>query len=162
KPAKIRRLLPWWTVGVSALAIVLVALIGFHESLSSRAAPILDALAARGLNMAQAAPTTPGPTGPTGLLKQLLAPPERSGQLMVEELGKRTVVTLQIPGLFVAGRAQVANGYAPLFATIGQALERVPGQIIVAGHTNDQPVGVCCYANNFDLSSARAHAVAQL
>lgn len=153
------RLLPWWVVGLAGLVVVLGALIAFRAKLSDQAAPIIAALAARGVETGYPAPAA---LQPSGRLKQLLAPEERAGEVAVEESGKRTLITLQIPDLFRSGSAQVAPGHAVLFAAIGRALQAVPGRILVVGHTDDQPVHSFRYADNFELSRARAIAVAQL
>ncbi len=153
------QLLPWWVVAVGALVVVLAVLIGLRAKLSGQAAPIVAALAARGVESAYQAPAS---ARPAGRLKQLLAPEERAGELAVEESGSRTLITLLIPDLFRSGSAQVSAGHETLFAAIGRALQMVPGRITVVGHTDDQPVHSFRFADNFELSRARAITVAQL
>lgn len=156
--ARAFRLVPWWVVVVAAAAILLSVLIFLRASLSDKAAPVLAALAVRGVDTGYAAPPPQAPSR----LKQLLAPQEQAGELLVEEFGKRTVVTLKVPELFQSGSAQVVAGQVPLFTAIGRALEAVPGRILVVGHTDDQPLRSFRYADNFELSRERAVAVAQL
>ena len=160
KEPKIRafRLVPWWVVLAAAAAILLSVLIFLRSRLSDQAAPVVAALAARGVDTGYTAPPPPVPSR----LKQLLAPEEQAGQLGVEEFGKRTVVTLKVAELFQSGSTQVAAGQVPLFNAIGRALEAVPGRIMIVGHTDDQPLRSFRYADNFELSRERAMAVAQL
>jgi type VI secretion system protein ImpK len=152
------RLVPWWVVVTGAAVILLSVLIYLRSRLSDQAAPIVAALAVRGVDTGYEAPPPRAPSR----LKQLLAEQEQAGELGVEEFGARTVVTLKVPELFQSGSTQVAAGQVPLFNAIGRALEAVPGRILVVGHTDDQPLRSFRYADNFELSRERAIAVAQL
>ena len=155
--ARAFRLVPWWVVVACAAAILLSVLIFLRSRLSEQAAPVVAALAVRGVDTGYEAPPPPVPSR----LKQLLAEQEQAGALGVEEFGARTVVTLKVPELFQSGSTQVAAGQVPLFNAIGRALEAVPGRILVVGHTDDQPLRSFRYADNFELSRERAIAVAQ-
>lgn len=152
------RLVPWWVVVASAAAILLSVLIFLRSRLSDQAAPVVAALAVRGVDTGYEAPPPRVPSR----LKQLLSAEEQAGELGVEEFGARTVVTLKVPELFASGSTQVAAGQVPLFNAIGRALEAVPGRILVVGHTDDQPLRSFRFADNFELSRERAIAVAQL
>jgi type VI secretion system protein ImpK len=156
--ARAFRLVPWWVVVASAATIVLAVLIFLRSRLSDQAAPVVAALAVRGLDTGYEAPPPPVPSR----LKQLLAEQEQAGSLGVEEFGERTVVTLKVPELFASGSTQVGAGQVPLFTAIGRALEAVPGRVMIVGHTDDQPLKSFRYADNFELSRERAIAVAQL
>ena len=156
--ARAFRLVPWWVVVACAAAILLSVLIFLRSRLSEQAAPVVAALAVRGVDTGYEAPPPRVPSR----LKQLLAEQEQAGALGVEEFGARTVVTLKVPELFQSGSTQVAAGQVPLFNAIGRALEAVPGRILVVGHTDDQPLRSFRYADNFELSRERAIAVAQL
>jgi type VI secretion system protein ImpK len=156
--ARAFRLVPWWVIVASAAAILLSVLIFLRSRLSDQAAPVVAALAVRGVDTGYEAPPPPVPSR----LKQLLAEQEQAGDLGVEEFGARTVVTLKVPELFQSGSTQVAAGQVPLLTAVGRALEAVPGRILVVGHTDDQPLRSFRYADNFELSRERAIAVAQL
>jgi len=47
-------------------------------------------------------------------------------------------------------------------ARVGQAIRRVPGRVLVVGHTDDQPIQSIRFQDNFALSRARAERVATL
>src|SRR5262249_13610152 len=87
---------------------------------------------------------------------------ESAGHLTVEEFGSKTVVTLTAPDLFRSGSARVNPTQYPTLKEIARALNEVPGRILVVGHTDDQAVRTFQYADNEDLSKARAIAVAQV
>ena len=156
--ARAFRLVPWWVVVAGAAAILLSLLIYLRSRLSDEAAPIVAALAVRGVDTGYAA----APPIVPGRLKAMLAAEARAGELDVEEFGPRTVVTLKVPELFQSGSIQVAPGQLSLFTAIGRALEAVPGRIMIVGHTDDQPLRSFRYADNFELSRERAMAVANL
>jgi type VI secretion system protein ImpK len=90
-----------------------------------------------------------------------LAPQELARQVQVDEHGARTVIILTVPELFESGSAQPTRGHEELLAAVGRALQAVPGRIMIEGHTDDQPVHSFTYTTNFDLSRARAVAIAQ-
>jgi type VI secretion system protein ImpK len=80
----------------------------------------------------------------------------------VDEQGARTSITLTVPDLFASGSTRVNARFDSLVSAVGTALSAVPGRIIVIGHTDDQPVHSLQFQNNYELSQARAVAVAKL
>jgi len=95
-------------------------------------------------------------------LKALLAPQELSGDLRVDEQADRAIVTLPEADMFASGSATVNPRYAALLNAIGQALNRVQGRVTVVGHTDNQALTSLRFANNNELSRARALAVVTL
>jgi type VI secretion system protein ImpK len=104
-------------------------------------------------------PAVPFP-GPT--LKQLLAADEKSGALLVEEEGGRTTVTLLARDLFASGSATLNPRHNVTLQHIADALNKVPGRVLVRGHTDDQPLSSLRYQDNFELSRERAVSVVNL
>jgi type VI secretion system protein ImpK len=154
------RYVPWWVVGAAALAVLVATFITYYSRLGDAAAPVHAALAQVGVEdfivPRQAAPAA----GPT--LKQLLAVDEARGTLRVEEQGGRTLVTLVAPDLFASGSATVNVAYTDTLRRVANALNRVPGRVLVVGHTDDQPLRSLRYRDNFDLSRERAVGVVRL
>jgi type VI secretion system protein ImpK len=108
-------------------------------------------------------PATPAtPNAPTSGLKELLAQQIASGQISVEESGARTLITLTATDLFASGSANINSSYENLTREVGQALNKVPGRILVVGHTDDQPLRSLRFKDNYELSRARAVRVADL
>jgi type VI secretion system protein ImpK len=154
------RYVPWWVVGAAALAVLAIAFVVYHSRLSSVAAPVQAELAAIGLedfNAPRAAAPADGPT-----LKQLLAAEESRGTLSVEEDGGRTLVTLAAPNLFASGSADVNPSYRETLQRVADAINQVPGRVLVVGHTDDQPLRSLRYRDNFELSRERAVGVVKL
>jgi type VI secretion system protein ImpK len=155
------RYVPWWVVGAASLAILAITFTAYYANLASFAAPVHAELARVGLEDFSPAPETPPSSGPT--LKQLLASDEQRGALSVEEQGGgRTMVTLLAPDLFASGSATVNPAYQETLQRLANALNRVPGRVLVVGHTDDQPVRSLRYQDNFQLSRERAISVVKV
>jgi type VI secretion system protein ImpK len=154
----IMRYVPWWVVAAGSVAVLTVVFIILRARLGFQSEPIEAALATPSaqVNYRTVAPPR------VSRLKELLAPEAAAGRLKVEELGDRTLVTLTEPNLFRSGSARVDPSLYPTLLSIGNALEQVPGHILIVGHTDDQPVHSLQYADNFELSRARAVAVAEM
>lgn len=153
------RYVPWWVVGVAALAVVAIAYTAYYTGLAGLAAPLHAELARVGLEEFAVvdAPPSPGPT-----LKQLLATEEASGVLTVDERGGRTVVTLMAGNLFASGSASVNPDHDVTLQAIAKALNQVPGRVLVVGHTDNQPMRSTRYQDNFELSRERAVGVVRV
>jgi type VI secretion system protein ImpK len=153
----VMRYVPWWAVAAGAAAVLTVTFIVLHARLAAQAAPIKAALAA-----APVAVNYPAAAAAPSRLKTLLAAEEAAGRLTVEEFGDKTVVTLTSSDLFRSGSASVNPLLYSTLREVARALNEVPGRVIIVGHTDDQPVRSFQYADNVDLSRARAVAVAQV
>jgi type VI secretion system protein ImpK len=153
------RYVPWWVVGAAALAIVAVAYAFYYTRLGSAASPVHAALAQVGLE-AFDAPAKPSTVGPT--LKQLLASDEARGMVSVEDRDGRTLITLLTPTLFPSGSATLNPEVEPTVRRVAEAIDRVPGRVLVVGHTDDQPLRSLRYRDNFDLSRERAVSVVKV
>jgi type VI secretion system protein ImpK len=154
------RYVPWWVVGAAALAILAVTFVTDHTRLGSRSTAVEAKLAAVGLDefaMPRPAPPAAGPT-----IKQLLAPEEAKGTMVVEEDGGRTSVTLVAADLFASGSATVNPAYVETLRRVAEAIDKVPGRVLVAGHTDNQPLKSFRYPSNVELSSDRAVSVLNL
>jgi type VI secretion system protein ImpK len=154
------RYVPWWVISAAALAIVATAFVTYYTRLGNRSASVEAALAGVGLEeFAAPRPAAPA-AGPT--VKQLLAPEEANGTMHVEEEGGKTLITLLAKDLFTSGSATVNHAYDGTLRTIAEALDRVPGRVLVTGHTDDQALRSLRYRDNFELSRERALSVVNL
>jgi type VI secretion system protein ImpK len=151
------RYLPWWIVSAAALPILAIAFTAYYAGLAGAAAPVQAELARIGLEDFSAAAPAPPPRGPT--LKQLLASDEQSGALSVEEQGTKTTVTLPAADLFPSGSAAVNEAYYSTLQRVTAALNKVPGRVLVVGHTDSQPIKSLRFQDNFELSRERAVSV---
>jgi type VI secretion system protein ImpK len=156
------RYVPWWVVGAAVIALLAVTFAVYYSKLATLADPIHARLAQVGMEDFSTPVPAPAPPvqGPT--LKRLLAPEEAAGALKVEENGNRTVVTLSGGDLFGSGSADVSKSYEPLLDRIAAALNKVPGRVMVVGHTDTQPIKSLRFRDNSDLSRERAVSVANI
>jgi type VI secretion system protein ImpK len=157
------QLVPLWV----AAAVACVLLVVVHLALSFRLNDTSDsafealhairvapppALAARLAAAPKAAPK----------LSQFLAPEIAQGLVRVSELPDRSVVTIIGDGLFASGSAELDPAYLPLIRRIGDALKATPGNVVIAGHTDNQRLFSARFPSNWHLSQARAEAVKDL
>jgi type VI secretion system protein ImpK len=149
--------LPWWVVSAAALPILAIAFTGFYATLAGTAAPVQAQLARVGLDDFSAPAPVAAPRGPS--LKQLLASDEQAGSLSVEEQGSKTTVTLLAPDLFASGSATVNDAYGATLQRVAAAVNKVPGRVLVVGHTDSQPIKSLRFQDNFELSRERAVSV---
>lgn len=154
------RLVPAWVFLSIAVAIAVGALLTFHTMLNGATAPIVaqindirQATFASPIAGAQA----PDPSLPT--LAELLADANPS-LLLIEEDADKTRLTLQ-GGVFASGSVEVQSVYQQLIAMIARALNQLPGPVMVVGHTDNVPIHSLRFANNYELSKARARNVAE-
>jgi type VI secretion system protein ImpK len=155
------RYVPWWVVVAAALAIMGVTFAVYYSKLANQAQPLHERLAQIGIEDF-ALPPPPAPPAPGPTLKQLLAPEEAAGALAVKEEGVRSTVTLEANELFKSGSADVISSYEPTLEKVTAALNKVPGRVMVVGHTDDQAIKSLVYRDNNDLSRERAVSVANV
>jgi type VI secretion system protein ImpK len=154
------QLVPLWV----AAAIACVVLVAVHLVLSLRLNDESDRVfaALHGVRVAPqplAAKAAPPPPALAPKLSQFLAPEIAQGLVRVSELPDRTVVEIKGDGLFASGSAELESAYMPLIQRIGDALKDVPGNVVVAGHTDNQRLLSARFPSNWHLSQARAEAV---
>ena len=159
--SRLIRYVPWWVVVSAALAILGVTFAIYYTKLANQASPLHERLAQIGIEDF-ALPPPPAPPAPGPTLKKLLAPEEAAGALTVKEEGARSTVTLEASDLFKSGSADVNGSYEPTLDKITAALNKVPGRVMVVGHTDDQAIKSLRYRDNNELSRERALSVANV
>jgi type VI secretion system protein ImpK len=93
-------------------------------------------------------------------LQKFLEAEIRSGQVTVEELPDRIVVSIAGDTLFGSGSEIIAIEYHDIIQRIGEGLEQTNGKIKVVGHTDNIPMGRNKrFSSNFSLSQSRAESV---
>lgn len=153
-----------WGAG-SGAAVVLVALyLGFVVSLGERSDPVARDLA----QLAAAIPAAPvaarpaPAAAPAERVAPYLADAIHAGQVAVTEDAQRSTITVRSDRLFASGSARLERGVEPIVVRIAEALERVPGSIVVTGHTDNVPIRSARFHSNWELSAARAETVVKL
>ena len=133
--------------------MLLPVLFGLRFAINSASDPVFSGI------MSLAHRTALAPPAAAPRLAPLLKPEIDAGALQVSDLTDRSVVTIKGDGLFETGSAVLPDRVKPLLARIAGALNQVPGQVLITGHTDDQPVRSLRYPSNWHLSQDRANAV---
>lgn len=155
------RYVPLWVVGAVAGVVLIGTFLGFRVALSNAADPVFRELGQVGRQPAVEFDRPVPAARPLGLAR-LLAADIDSGSIALEEQGGQALIRLRGDGLFASGSGAVSRAYLPLLGRIGDALEQVPGRILVLGHTDNIPIRSLQFQSNWDLSRARAVSVSEV
>ncbi|SUU89944.1 type VI secretion system protein ImpK [Aminobacter aminovorans] len=173
---------PLWAIGAFALALVTAAFFWMRDDVTRDG----DTLAATLLALTPATPVViertdfappvehaepvekanPVEAAPTMAqiyrIRAALAQDIGAGGLTVATKGEFIVVELNNELLFEPGKAETRSEFAPVAARVAAAFANEPGSIKIVGHTdNVKPRQSSAYKSNYDLSVARAEAVAK-
>ena len=165
---------PMWAIGLVTLFLACMIYMGFNYALagsSDVAFTEVSGLPPSGPVQVARAVAVPPPPPPLATvsenhaaskLHQFLAPEIKAGLVTVFEDAQSVTVRLAGKTMFASGTANLASNYTNLLARIGEALQDEPGRVMVNGYTDNQPIHTVRFPSNFDLSQARADAVATL
>jgi type VI secretion system protein ImpK len=145
----------------SACVLVLAALyFGYSVLLGARSDPVARDLAQLRLGppAALAAQST-APRGAATATSAALANSIGGGDVDVKDIADGTLILLKADHLFAPGSARPDVAVYPVLHRVAQALDKVPGAIIVSGHTDDQPIRTARFPSNWELSTERARSV---
>lgn len=150
----------------SALALVLAGLyLALGASLGALSDPVARELALLNPPAAPAPAVAAAAAAPGATAERVathLAQAVKAGQVAVTEDALRSTIVLRSDRLFASGSARLEPGLEPVVLRIAEALERVPGAILVTGHTDDVPIRSARFHSNWELSTARAQSVVKL
>jgi type VI secretion system protein ImpK len=153
-------LLPLAATAVVALLVLLGIYFGFAVSLGRLSDPVFGSIHA--LHLAPPVVALPQPA-PKPRLAQFLQQDIKAGAVAVRDDVDRSVVTIRGDGAFGPGSATLLPEREALVGRIGDALAQVPGNVLVTGHTDSQPLSRSIrFPSNFELSRARADTVRDL
>lgn len=89
-------------------------------------------------------------------VQRLLKAEIDEGLVEVVRDGDKVIVRLRERGFFNTARAKINEQFQPVLARVGRALSAVPGDLVVAGHTDNVPISNDEFRSNWELSAARA------
>lgn len=102
------------------------------------------------------------PATPRDAVRTRLAGELRRNLIRITESGERTTIELREDHQFASGAVQPAENIQALLARIAEALNPLPGAILVLGHADPAPIRSGALASNDALSLARAQAASAL
>ncbi len=84
-----------------------------------------------------------------------------TSQRLVELVIQDDHITVRFPDrtAFALGRAELSETITPTLDKIAHILKATKGQILVSGHTDNQPISTAQFRSNWDLAAARAVSV---
>lgn len=152
------RYVPWWVIGAAALAVLVVTYGIYLVRLGAASNPVYEDLARLGTVSRKIPPPPPNETTLRDLLKQ----EEAAGRVAIDVDGGRTTVVMAGSDMFASGSATVSAAFRQRLQVVADALKKVPGRVVIVGHTDDRPVRTLAYASNVELSWDRARNVAAI
>lgn len=141
-------------------ALVLVGVyLAYSVSLGAQSDPVAREIAQ--LKIAPPADRAVAGAATPDISRQLAAEVAR-GEVAVTDAAGRSTIVIRSDHLFASGNARIEPALEPVVLRIAEALERVPGSILVTGHTDDVPIRTARFPSNWELSKERAASVAGL
>ena len=161
--ARLRDGIPVWVAATAAALLLAVVFVALRMLIANQSNDTFTALQA--LDVKAAALPPPPPPPPAAAVPRLsgfLKAEIDAGLVEVRDLTDRSVIVIRGDGIFGPGSAEVTAKVLPLFERIAEELQRQPGQILVTGHTDSQPIRSIRFPSNWHLSQERAQAVKDL
>ncbi|TXT27330.1 MAG: hypothetical protein FD134_81 [Gallionellaceae bacterium] len=150
-------LLPLWVSVAAAVLILAIVYALYLFRLNAHS----DMVAFAGINPPKVTVKSAQGKAPPRL-SRFLADEITRGLVVVHDEAHESVVTVRGDGMFDSGSTELKSEYGALIHNITDALNRVPGQIVVIGHTDNIPSRSIQYPSNWHLSKGRATSVARL
>jgi len=78
------------------------------------------------------------------------------GTVVIKSDSRGVIIQLKANILFQSGKAEIIDRSKPVLDSINALIATLPNDIVIEGHTDNQPISNFEYKNNWQLSSARA------
>ncbi len=153
---RLRESLPLWVFAAGFALLLALAWFGLRLTLNSRSDATYSAVSSLRVPNVQIAPPA---LARTPRLARFLEPEVKAGLVTVTDEADRSTVRLRGDSFFGSGSAEPMAQSLPVLVRIGQALAEVKGEVLITGHSDNQPIRSMRYPSNWHLSAARADAV---
>lgn len=154
-------LFPLWVVAAATALILTITFVVMSTLINRKSDPVFAGIL--GIQAPQAegrvAPPPSKPAPPR--LRKLLAEDIAAKFVDVGDYEDRSIVTIRSDGFFAPASNSVPDRMLPLIDRIGDAINRVPGKVLITGHSDNTPIRSVRFPSNWHLSTARADTVAQ-
>lgn len=149
-----------WAAACGCALLLAGLYFGYSVALGSRSDPVARELARLKPPPLAALPAAAKPAGP-GISRQLAEAIGRR-EVSVADIAGGAAIVLHTDRLFASGSSRPDAALHPVIERIAGALDRLPGTIVVTGHTDDVPIRTARYPSNWELSTERARSVVAL
>jgi type VI secretion system protein ImpK len=156
------RFLPLWVSAAVAALVLAGVFFWLSLSINQRSDAAFSALAALKAPAPPAPQVTVVPKPVPPRLSRFLAEEIKQGLVEVHETETTSLVRIRGDGLFASGAASVEPKAEGLLVRISAALNEVPGQVVITGHTDSEPIHTVRFPSNWHLSQERATSVLRL
>lgn len=150
-----------WAAGCGAALVLAAVYLGYSFSLGSQSDPVARELAQLKAVPPAERPAAAAESATPGISKELAAEIAR-GEIAVRDAAGRSTIVIRSDHLFASGSARIEPAVATILRRIAEALDRVPGTILVTGHTDEVPIRTARFPSNWELSTERAASVVKL
>jgi type VI secretion system protein ImpK len=154
------RFLPLWATAAVAALLLVGVFIALAIALNSRSDNVFAMLAKLRVQSVRAAAPPPKVVAPR--LSVFLTDEIAKKLVVVTEDDTASHVSILGDGLFEPGSALIEKSYEAVIARVTDAVNKVPGQVTVTGHTDDRPIRSVRFPSNWHLSQERAASVLRL
>lgn len=162
KRARFFLLMPLWILASLCSLMILIAFLSFSFILNNASDPIFNQIQSIRTknNTPLRLPVAHPPSEP--FLAKFLENEIRQRLVTVHYENGLNVVTLFGDGLFSPSSASLSPNYISVIKKIADALQSRSGEILIIGHTDNQPIRTVQFPSNWHLSKERAQSVMQL
>ena len=154
---RLRESLPLWVFAAGFALLLALAWFGLRITLNNRSDQTYAAVSGLRVPNVQIAP--PATLAKAPRLAGFLEPEVKQGLVTVTDEADRSVVRLRGDSFFGSGSAEPMAASLPVLRRVGEALAAVKGEVLITGHSDNQPIRSMRYPSNWHLSAARADAV---
>ena len=161
-PSRLRDTMPLWVIAVGFALLLALSWAGMMLWLNHRSDAIYSEIVGLHASLSQRALPPPAPApdpAPKPRLTRFLEPEIKAGLVTVTDQPYRSIVRLRGDSFFASGSAVPTAASMPVLVRIGEALAQVQGEVLITGHSDNQPIRSLRYPSNWHLSAARAQAV---
>ncbi|MFY9314299.1 MAG: type VI secretion system protein TssL, long form [Burkholderiales bacterium] len=151
-----------WAAGCAAALLLAALYTAYSISLGGSSDPVAKELAQLKAVPAPEKPRAAIAASATPRIAEQLAAEIARGEIAVADAAGMSTIVVRSDRLFASGSARLEPAIEPAVLRIAEALDRVPGTIVVTGHTDDVPIRTARFPSNWELSTERASSVVKL
>ena len=151
-----------WAAASGAALLLAGLYIAYSVSLGRLSDPVARDLAQLKVAVAAEKPPAAASAAPSPRIAEQLGAEISRGEVAVVDAAGLSTIVIRSDRLFASGSARLEAGIEPVVLRVAEALDRVPGEIVVTGHTDDVPIRTARFPSNWELSTERAGSVVKL